>query len=696
MWAIKAGSSLYFGIGELEGKPFGLASSDLTAVLRFTKMLVNLREGQFIEYTADHYQVYAQKDLCIRRVGKADEIYTTGDRISAKAVLSRLRAEDVELQPEFEYFMEQEIYAQAESTGKLVKLFQGGSNSGHRMLELIEQAKIRELLCQKLREIMDSQNPAKNLALFDSLINSGEFVSFFEAAKASYQAIFDVAVREDFDKKYFFSGDKNTFIEMIGKEFDVRRLILAKAFDSLSESNSVDEFEHSVRSFLDLMKNTIQNNRIAYSIACGTSFHATKTGALFFNEIAGVEIIPILPGDFRGEYSACIKDNDLIIGVSQSGETKDLIDIFNDISKSKLDVSKVVLVNNINSTLGQEKGDLAIQILCGPEIAVPATKSFMNQITLFYYLAIRTARMKLEEMENGFDDAQKKQKLEQLALREQTLPQIPLLIRETLENTADIIDSIAAKIYMEPSLHILATKISGVAMEGALKIRETVLNHAEGREASEFKHGPNTILGKNTVYGFKHVRNFVKAFGELIDQIDTDAERRGLTRSESREIYQALVDYIFYHTQPFNLSPEAGKLFRETVANKDLYASLNRNYPLIYVTGPDERDINLTISQINTHKIRGSNTYVIAEDDDQLRKNASANPREGEYYNWGYVMLPKTGDSLLTCFSATVVLQLLALRMSVRKMKKLDKLGMPDHGVHPDVPKNVSKSITVD
>jgi hypothetical protein len=50
----------------------------------------------------------------------------------------------------------------------------------------------------------------------------------------------------------------------------------------------------------------------------------------------------------------------------------------------------------------------------------------------------------------------------------------------------------------------------------------------------------------------------------------------------------------------------------------------------------------------------------------------------------------------MTCFSATIVLQLLALRMSIRKMKKLDLLGVKDHGVHPDVPKNVSKSITVD
>ena len=121
-----------------------------------------------------------------------------------------------------------------------------------------------------------------------------------------------------------------------------------------------------------------------------------------------------------------------------------------------------------------------------------------------------------------------------------------------------------------------------------------------------------------------------------------------------------------------------------------------RSYPLIYVTGPDERDVNLTISQINTHKIRGARTYVIAEENSNLLKNASTNPNEGSYYGWAYIMLPKTGDSLLTCFSATLVLQLLALRMSVRKLNKLDRLGVIDHGVHPDVPKNVSKSITVD
>ena len=58
--------------------------------------------------------------------------------------------------------------------------------------------------------------------------------------------------------------------------------------------------------------------------------------------------------------------------------------------------------------------------------------------------------------------------------------------------------------------------------------------------------------------------------------------------------------------------------------------------------------------------------------------------------------LPRTGDTLLTAFTATVALQRLALRMSLLKKQHLDGLGIADHGVHPDVPKNVSKSITVD
>lgn len=697
MWALKAGSSLYFGVGILQEQKFALVSSDLTAILRFTKTLVPFREGEFVEYTADSYQFYAQKELRFKRLNQPDEVYQPLDMIESEPVYSKLRAEDVELMPEFDYFMEQEIYAQPESTGKLIKLFQGGSNTCKRMLEFLDKENLHDALRKLLKQINETEIHDSRKALFNKFNSSAQADKFYDLIQTRYRAIFDEVVKEDFEKKYFFSNDKNIFIDLLDEEFDKRKLLLAKALDSLSEKADVEDFDSSVNRFIELVKITMLNNRNAYTIACGTSFHATKVAALFCNEIAGFEIVPILPGDFRGEYSNCLKDNDLIIGVSQSGETKDLIDIFNDIDRTNPNIHKTVLVNNMNSTLGQEKSDVAIPILCGPEIAVPATKSFMNQITLFYYLAIRIAEMKLAYLKENDLQPELCIKLEaDIQMRRKTLNDIPLLLKETLDTISESVDFVAGKIYMEPSLHILATKISGVAMEGALKIRETVLNHAEGREASEFKHGPNTILGKNTVFGMKSIRNMVRFFGNTIDKIDELASQRGISRHETKEIIKSFATFMFSRNLPFNLSAPATELFRELVRDYDFYEPLFRSYPLIYVTGPDERDVNLTISQINTHKIRGAGSFVIAEENDKLLKNVSTNPNEGSYYGWGYIVLPKTGDSLMTCFSATLALQLLALKMSVRKMTKLDRLNMLDHGVHPDVPKNVSKSITVD
>ncbi|HQB50532.1 MAG TPA: glutamine--fructose-6-phosphate aminotransferase, partial [Candidatus Cloacimonas sp.] len=182
MWAMKAGSSLYFGLGQLEGMPFALASSDLTAVLRFTKTLVNLREGEFIEFTSDYYQVYAQKNLRFKRVNAPDEVYLAGDKIPKQPVLSKLRAEDVELKPEFEYYMEQEIYGQVESTGKLVKLFQGGSNSGRHMLELLKKEELTDYFAQKMNELLTGHEPELKLEQFNTILNSAEFAQLYSSA----------------------------------------------------------------------------------------------------------------------------------------------------------------------------------------------------------------------------------------------------------------------------------------------------------------------------------------------------------------------------------------------------------------------------------------------------------------------------------------------------------------------------------
>jgi len=699
-YGIKAGSSLYFGTGTLEKENrFSLVSSDLTAVLKFTKYLVDLKEGSFIEFSADSYKIFAFKDLCFRKLNKPHLSYGKGDIIDTKPVRSKLRVEDTELLPEYEYFMEQEINAEIETTGRLVKIINGGSNTGRRMLAFLKKHKLRKLFEELSEKILGEEEFPRQQKLFDRFISQKQSDQFLDKIKEYYTPIYDELVKEDFERKYFFSSEKNIFIDLIGKEFDKKRILVSKALDSVTEYDDYKNFEEKIKEFTELVGNTLRNSRNIYTMSCGTSFNATKVGAMFFNEIAGVEIIPVLPGEFRGQYSKCLQENDVVIGVSQSGETKDLIDIFNDIDKLPVTINTIVLVNNVNSTLGQEKSDVSIPIFCGQEIAVPATKSFINQITLFYYLAIRTAEMKQQMIKKGeLRNCEKANLTSRNFIKyRKFFRDIPLLIRETIESTKDQIDYVAGKIYMEPSIHILATRLVGVAKEGALKVRETVLNHTEGQEGSEFKHGPNTILGKNTVFGLKNIKAMIKYTEQISDRVEALGSRRKIPYEMRREVTKALMKYIFDKTFPFHFSKEATDLFKEIVQDYNIFLPLFRTYPLIYITGPEERDINLTISQINTHKIRGADTFVIAEENDRLFENARKNPHnDSTYYGSGYIILPKTGDTLMTAFSATIVLQLLALKMSIKKMKYLDRLGMMDHGVHPDVPKNVSKSITVD
>jgi len=87
---------------------------------------------------------------------------------------------------------------------------------------------------------------------------------------------------------------------------------------------------------------------------------------------------------------------------------------------------------------------------------------------------------------------------------------------------------------------------------------------------------------------------------------------------------------------------------------------------------------------------------LIAEDDEELRKAVEGRPAGLDKYYAKFIRIPGSSDRNVFVFQAALVLQLLALKMSVAKMKYLNSVHIENHGVHPDVPKNVSKSITVD
>src|SRR5690606_33445603 len=160
-------------------------------------------------------------------------------------------------------------------------------------------------------------------------------------------------------------------------------------------------------------------------------------------------------------------------------------------------------------------------------VAVPATKSFMNQMAVAYGLALRLAERRVTGA-GDLDAATRARMAKELEERLARFPRLPDLIRETFDSTDASVEEAARLLYLRPSVQILATRITPVALEGALKVREVVLNHTEGFEGSEFKHGPNTILGVNTVHGPEEIDALLRALGRALSGLVGEAARRGL------------------------------------------------------------------------------------------------------------------------------------------------------------------------
>jgi len=680
MWAIKQGSSLYFGIGGSSDDPggrFGIASSDLSSVLKLTRVVIPITEGEVVEYDAAGHRLFCSVDRTVQ-TPNGPVRQTAGQELEREPVRSRLRAKDTALVPPFETFMDQEISAQEQTARDVITLFLGGSAAARS----VASRPAPPAIGTRLDALRDQYDDDKIRTMFRALVDLPEFKAMMAEAPPALASATQL-----------HSAEAGFFADLLPMARGRDDTMAVRMLDAMLEADEVREFSQAVQRFGEMCNDAVVARGRIYVVCCGSSYHAAKAAALFFNELARVELTPILPGEFRAQSARSIHDGDLVIAVSQSGETKDLIDVLDDVIESGRKVARISLVNNVNSTLAQEKSDLVVPLRCGPEIAVPATKSFMNQMVVFYCLALHVAGQRAASLSSPEERAKVMRDLDG---RRDKLRSLPELVRDTFHSTDADVEVAAKLLYLCPSIHLLATRISAVAKEGALKIREVVLNHTEGFEASEFKHGPNTILGFNTVLGPRRADAMLKRLGHVLRHLVSQAAEAGLDAASMSRLIQAATDSVLSPTTPFALSSVERDLFERVFQRSDLVAELYADYPLVYITGPHERDVALTISQINTHKIRGASTVVFAEDHPSLRGAATKPPVDNASYQSVYITLPRTDDTLMATFSATVALQRLALKMSLLKKAYLDRLEIAEHGVHPDVPKNVSKSITVD
>jgi len=216
---------------------------------------------------------------------------------------------------------------------------------------------------------------------------------------------------------------------------------------------------------LQVVLDKLQTARNLYFIGCGTSYHACLAGAVYFAQIAKRTVIPVLAPQFLPQFLPAVNHEDVGLFVSQSGETKDVLNALQ--AAEAKGMTTFGLANVIGSTLTRATV-CTLPLCCGYEISVPATKTFTNQLVTFLFLAYRLAERDTSELD-----------------------QIPDLMDRTLEMIAPQVAALAKEINPWNDLYCLGFGATyPIALEGALKLKEITYAHCEGMLSTEFKHGP--------------------------------------------------------------------------------------------------------------------------------------------------------------------------------------------------------------
>lgn len=244
----------------------------------------------------------------------------------------------------------------------------------------------------------------------------------------------------------------------------------------------------------------IENAKMCYITACGTSWHASLIGEYLLEEYAGMNVKVEYASEFRYRRAA-INPETVVIAVSQSGETADTLA---SVRKAKdAGALTVGICNVVGSTLARET-DCGIYTHAGPEIGVASTKAFTAQIAVFMLMALQFGRQR------GLSIAEAKG------------------IGDALLNIGDHVQSLLDR---SDEVYEIAQKYTGInnflylgrglnfpaSLEGALKLKEISYIHAEGYPAAEMKHGPIALIDEKmpVVFLAPHDQTYDKVLANI-------------------------------------------------------------------------------------------------------------------------------------------------------------------------------------
>ncbi|MDX1907469.1 MAG: glutamine--fructose-6-phosphate transaminase (isomerizing) [Bacteroidia bacterium] len=243
-------------------------------------------------------------------------------------------------------------------------------------------------------------------------------------------------------------------------------------------------------------------------VACGTSWHAGLVAEYLFEEFARIPVEVEYASEFRYR-NPIIYEDDMVIAISQSGETADTL------AAIKIAKERGALVlgvcNVVGSSIARET-HAGVYIHAGPEIGVASTKAFTSQVTVLTLLAGYMAQLR------GMDSPRLQETLHELQ-------SIPDKVQRILASAPQIME--LSRLFKDATnfLYLGRGFNFPVALEGALKLKEISYIHAEGYPAAEMKHGPIALIDENMPVVFIAAQD--ESYDKIVSNVDQVVSRRG-------------------------------------------------------------------------------------------------------------------------------------------------------------------------
>ena len=255
--------------------------------------------------------------------------------------------------------------------------------------------------------------------------------------------------------------------------------------------------------FLDEMSNITEADFKRFTsitiAACGTSWHAGLAGKYMIEQLARIPVDVDYASEFRYR-NPVMGENDLLLVISQSGETADTIAA---LREAKELGAKVLSICNVQGSMIVREADGTILTHAGPEIGVASTKAFTGQMIALYLLGLYLGQLRGSLTE------------EEARFHAQELAELPVKL-EHLLNESDGIEELSKEFFRSTDFLYLGRGINfPVALEGALKLKEISYIHAEGYPAGEMKHGPNALIDERLPVLFINTREEGNRASEL-------------------------------------------------------------------------------------------------------------------------------------------------------------------------------------